>query len=79
MAICANDKGVLVGRMTRLFLAEGCGDAVPDAEDWKYLGSTTSKGVDYSPQTTTSESPARMERAPSMTDFMPEPQTMPTV
>ena len=22
MAICANDKGVLVGRMTRLFLAE---------------------------------------------------------
>ena len=31
------------------------------------------------PQTTTSESPARMERAPSMTDFMPEPQTMPTV
>lgn len=55
MAICANDKGVLVGRMTRLFLAEGCGDAVPAAEDWKYLGSTTSKGVDYSPQTTTSE------------------------
>ena len=41
MAICANDKGVLVGRMTRLFLAEGCGDAVPAAEDWKYLGSTT--------------------------------------
>ena len=36
MAICANDKGVLVGRMTRLFLAEGCGDAVPAAEDWKY-------------------------------------------
>lgn len=55
MAICANDKGVLVGRMTRLFLAEGCGDAVPEAGDWKYLGSTTSKGVDYSPQTTTSE------------------------
>ncbi|WJJ59423.1 fibritin protein [Salmonella phage ST44] len=55
MAICANEKGVLVGRMTRLFLAEGCGDAVPKAEDWKYLGSTTSKGVDYSPQTTTSE------------------------
>lgn len=55
MAICANDKGALVGRMTRLFLAEGCGDAVPDAGDWKYLGSTTSKGVDYSPQTTTSE------------------------
>ena len=31
------------------------------------------------PQTTTSASPARMERAASMTDFMPEPQTMPTV
>ena len=31
------------------------------------------------PQTTMSESPARMERAPSMTDFIPEPQTMPTV
>ena len=31
------------------------------------------------PQTTTSASPARMERAPSIMDFMPEPQTMPTV
>lgn len=35
MAICANDKGVLVGRMTRLFLAEGCGEwsAVFNAEN----------------------------------------------
>ena len=31
------------------------------------------------PATMMSESPARMERAPSMTDFMPEPHTMPTV
>lgn len=45
MAICANDKGVLVGRMTRLFLAEGCGDAVPDAGDWKYLGQPPVKAL----------------------------------
>ena len=31
------------------------------------------------PQTTMSASPARMARPASMTDFMPEPQTMPTV
>ena len=31
------------------------------------------------PQTTMLASPDRMARAPSMTDFMPEPQTMPMV
>lgn len=54
MAIC-NDNGLLVGRMMRIFLADGCAYAEPSAAEWKYLGSLTTNGVDFSPSTTTSE------------------------
>lgn len=55
MAICANNNGILVGRMMRIFLADGCSDAEPSQEDWKYFGSLTNNGVDFSPNTTSSE------------------------
>lgn len=55
MAICANDNGIITGRQSLIELADGCWDAVPAEEDWKFFAPMTSKGVDFSPSTTTSE------------------------
>lgn len=55
MAICANDNGIITGRQSLIELADGCWDAVPAGEDWKFFAPMTSKGVDFSPSTTTSE------------------------
>lgn len=55
MAICANDNGIITGRQSLIELAGGCWDAVPAGEDWKFFAPMTSKGVDFSPSTTTSE------------------------
>lgn len=55
MAICANDSGIITGRQSLIELADGCWDAVPAEEDWKFFAPMTSKGVDFSPSTTTSE------------------------
>lgn len=55
MAICANDNDIITGRRSLIELADGCGDAVPVEEDWKFFAPMTSKGVDFSPSTTTSE------------------------
>lgn len=55
MALCQNDNGTLVGRYARLYLANGCADTEPLEDDWKLLGPMTSKGVDFSPNTVTSD------------------------
>lgn len=55
MAQCPNDDGTLVGRYSRLYLADGCADTAPAEEEWKLLGALTSKGVDFSPNTVTSD------------------------
>lgn len=55
MAICANDNGIITGRQSLIELADGCWDAVPAEKDWKFFAPMTSKGVDFSPSTTTSE------------------------
>lgn len=55
MAICANDNGIITGRQSLIELADGCWDAVPAGEAWKFFAPMTSKGVDFSPSTTTSE------------------------
>ena len=55
MAICANDNGIITGRQSLIELADGCWDAAPAGEDWKFFAPMTSKGVDFSPSTTTSE------------------------
>lgn len=55
MAICANDNVIVTGRQSLIELADGCWAAVPAKEDWKFFAPMTSKGVDFSPSTTTSE------------------------
>lgn len=48
-------SGAMTGRMSNLTLAYGCADVVPDAEDFKFFGTTTSRGTDFSPSTVTSD------------------------
>lgn len=55
MAQCPNDNGTLVGRYARLYLADGCPDTEPADDEFKLLGPMTSKGVDFSPNTVTSD------------------------
>lgn len=55
MAICQNDTGTMTGRAITLELADGCADTVPQESEWKYLGPMTSKDMDFSPSTVTSE------------------------
>lgn len=54
MADCPQN-GIAVGRMSHILLAYGCADTRPTPEEFKYLGSTTTKGFDFNPSTTTSE------------------------
>lgn len=55
MAICPNDTIKLIGRQATLELADGCADTPPTEAEWKYAGALTSKGIDFSPNTVTSE------------------------
>jgi len=55
MAICPNDTIKLIGRQCTLELADGCADTLPSEAEWKYAGALTSKGIDFSPNTVTSE------------------------
>lgn len=52
---CANDYGKLIGKVAVVRMAFGCPDAVPLLTDWKKLGAMTTKGIDYSMNTTNSE------------------------
>lgn len=56
MAICVNEKSLLLGRNMVFEVAAGCADTVPEEDEWKSLGALTSKGKDYSPNTVSSES-----------------------
>lgn len=47
--------GIMVGRQSHILLAYGCQDVRPDPSEFKYMGSTTTKGFDFNPSTTTSE------------------------
>lgn len=55
MANCPNDNTQIVGKVSRLYLADGCADTEPLEAEWKLLGPMTSKGLDFSPNTVTSD------------------------
>lgn len=55
MAVCVNEKSLLLGRNMVFEVADGCADTVPLEAEWKSLGALTSKGKDYSPNTVSSE------------------------
>lgn len=50
-----NQNGIMTGRMSHILLCYGCADQRPEQTEFKYMGSTTSKGSDFSPSTITSE------------------------
>lgn len=55
MANCQNSNERVFGAATVLELAMGCPDVVPAEDDWKALGAGTSKGLDFAPNSTTSD------------------------
>ncbi|MBK5074599.1 Ig domain-containing protein [Budviciaceae bacterium CWB-B4] len=55
MALCQDDFGKLVGRVAVLRMAFGCPDTVPQAADWVRLGALTTKAIDYSMNTISSD------------------------
>lgn len=55
MADCPSSNEKLFGRAVILEVAEGCPNAQPAETAWKALMAGTSKGVDYSPNTVTSD------------------------
>ncbi|MCG8709270.1 Ig domain-containing protein [Brenneria sp. 4F2] len=50
-----NDSGLLVGKNVVLEVALGCADTVPTEEGWQALAAGTSKTIDFSPNTVTSD------------------------
>lgn len=52
---CQNDTGKLIGKVAVLRMAFGCADTVPALSEWKRLGAMTTKGIDYSMNTVSSE------------------------
>lgn len=50
-----NDSGLLVGKNVVLEVALGCADTVPTEVDWLALAAGTSKTIDFSPNTVTSD------------------------
>ncbi|CNJ80243.1 phage tail protein [Yersinia intermedia] len=52
---CQNDYGKLVGRVAVLRMAFGCPETPPLAADWKRMGALTTKGLDYSMNTISSD------------------------
>ncbi|MBP1008343.1 hypothetical protein J8624_13975, partial [Enterobacter hormaechei] len=55
MANCQNSNERVFGSATVLELAYGCPDARPTEDDWKALGAGTSKGLDFAPNSVTSD------------------------
>lgn len=55
MANCPNNTRKIVGIDIFLEVADGCPDTVPSESEWKSLGAMTSKDLDFSPNTVTSE------------------------
>lgn len=55
MANCPNTTGLMTGRAILLELAEGCADTVPSDSEFKALGPMTSKDLDFSINSTSSE------------------------
>ncbi|MEQ9830552.1 Ig-like domain-containing protein [Pectobacterium versatile] len=50
-----NDSGLLVGKNVVLEVALGCADTAPTEVDWQALAAGTSKTIDFSPNTVTSD------------------------
>ncbi|WP_395303250.1 Ig-like domain-containing protein [Pectobacterium polonicum] len=50
-----NDSGLLVGKNVVLEVALGCADTMPTEVDWQALAAGTSKTIDFSPNTVTSD------------------------
>lgn len=55
MANCQSTNTQLFGRAVVLEVADGCADTAPANTEWKALMAGTSKGLDYSPNTVTSD------------------------
>lgn len=55
MADCQNDYGKLIGRVAVIRMAEGCPDVVPDQSEFVRMGALTTKSIDYSMNSVTSE------------------------
>ncbi|MFM1333229.1 Ig-like domain-containing protein [Yersinia enterocolitica] len=52
---CQNDYGKLVGRVAVLRMAFGCPETLPEVADWQRMGALTTKGLDYSMNTISSD------------------------
>lgn len=52
---CANDTGKLIGKVAVLRMAMGCADTMPALSAFMRLGAMTTKGIDYSMNTVSSE------------------------
>lgn len=52
---CANDFGKQIGKVAVLRMAFGCADTVPALTEFMRLGAMTTKGIDYSMNTVSSE------------------------
>lgn len=52
---CQNDYGKLVGRVAVLRMAFGCPETSPEVADWLRMGALTTKGLDYSMNTISSD------------------------
>lgn len=55
MADCQNDYGKLIGRVAILRIAPGCPDVVPEQAAFVRMGALTTKSIDYSMNTVSSE------------------------
>jgi len=55
MAVCELQNNKLFGAAVVLEVCDGCPDSAPKEDDWKALMAGTSKGLDYSPNTVTSD------------------------
>ncbi|WP_392562491.1 hypothetical protein RHO12_03145 [Orbus sturtevantii] len=55
MAVCELQNNKLFGAAVVLEVCDGCPDSTPKEADWKALMAGTSKGLDYSPNTVTSD------------------------
>ncbi len=52
---CTTDNGAVFGRAVVLEVALGCPETPPLEADWQALGAGTSKGLDFSPNTVSSD------------------------
>lgn len=52
---CTTDNGAVFGRAVVLEVALGCPETPPTEDQWQALGAGTSKGLDFSPNTVSSD------------------------